>query len=65
MGDKLFAIPWSALRLDEDRKAFVLDVDKKTLETAPGFDKDNWPDLNETGYRSQVYAFYNVKPDWM
>ena len=39
MGNKLFAVPWSALRVDEDEKCFILDLDKRTLETAPGFDK--------------------------
>jgi hypothetical protein len=46
MGNKLFAMPWSAARVDEDRKCLILDVDKRTLESAPGFDKDNWPDKN-------------------
>src|SRR5882762_2063499 len=32
IGQKLFAIPWAALTLDEDRKCFMLDVDKSTLE---------------------------------
>ena len=31
MGDKLFAVPWDALTLDEDRKCFVLDADKAKL----------------------------------
>lgn len=43
IGDKLFAIPWSALALDADRKCFILDVDRASLESAPGFDKDHWP----------------------
>ncbi len=41
MGDKLFAIPWSRLALDEDNKRFLLNFDKDTLKQAPGFDKDN------------------------
>src|SRR6266853_483621 len=45
MGNKLFAVPWSALTVDEDEKCFILDVNQKTLESAPGFDKDNWPDM--------------------
>src|SRR6185503_17126902 len=61
MGDKLFAIPWTALRLDEERKCFVLDVDKKTLETAPGFDKDHWPDLSSADYQRSVYTHYGQK----
>ena len=43
MGNKLFAVPWSSLVVDEDEKCFILDVDQKTLESAPGFDKDDWP----------------------
>jgi sporulation protein YlmC with PRC-barrel domain len=58
LGDKLFAIPWTALRLDEDRKCFVLDVAKETLESAPGFDKDNWPDLSSDAYARSVYRHY-------
>ena len=45
MGNKLFAVPWSALRVDEDEKCFILDVDAAMLESAPGFDKNDWPDM--------------------
>src|SRR5579863_6271619 len=41
IGNKLFALPWAALTLDEDEKCFILNVDKQKLEQAPGFDKDN------------------------
>src|SRR5579859_2264987 len=64
MGNKLFAVPWSALTVDEDEKCFVLDVDKRTLESAPGFDKDNWPDMADTTWRSEVYKYYGAKPYW-
>src|SRR5437764_12153908 len=60
MGNKLFAIPWSVLKLDEDEKQFLLNVDKKTLENAPGFDKDNWPDMADTSWRSQIYSYYGA-----
>src|SRR5271170_3781370 len=36
MGSKLFALPWSTLKVDEDQKHFILDIDKKKLENAPG-----------------------------
>ena len=38
IGDKLFAIPWSALTLDTDRACFVLNVDVQRIKDAPGFD---------------------------
>lgn len=63
-GDKLFAVPWEALTLNEDEKCFILNADKRTLETAPGFDKDNWPDFGDTTWRSQVYQHYGVPPYW-
>ena len=44
LGNKLFAFPWSALRVDLPRKKVILDLDKKTLANAHGFDKDHWPD---------------------
>jgi sporulation protein YlmC with PRC-barrel domain len=64
MGDKLFAVPWNALTLDEDEKCFILDVDKQTLENAPGFDKDNWPDMADTNWRRQIYNYYKTEPYW-
>src|SRR5262245_48419869 len=43
IGGKLFAVSWEAVRLQPDGKTFVLDIPKETLESAPGFDKGNWP----------------------
>lgn len=64
MGDKLFAIPWSALTMDADRKCFVLDIAKEHLKNAPGFDKDHWPSMADPAWASQVYAYYNQQPYW-
>jgi sporulation protein YlmC with PRC-barrel domain len=64
MGNKLFAVPWSVLKVDEDEKCFILDLEKKTLEGAPGFDKSNWPDMADTGWGSEVYQFYGETPYW-
>ena len=64
MGNKLFAIPWSALKVNEDSKHFILNVDRKTLEAAPGFDKDNWPDMADTNWASQLNTYYGVAPYW-
>jgi sporulation protein YlmC with PRC-barrel domain len=57
MGNKLFAVPWSSLKVDEDEKCFILDVNKKMLEGAPGFDKSHWPDMG-----SEVYRYYGAAP---
>ena len=62
MGNKLFAVPWSALTVDEDEKCFILDVDKQTLENAPGFDKDNWPDMANSTWGSEVFRHDGASP---
>jgi len=64
LGDKLFAVPWSAMRVDEDDKCFLLDVSKSTLESAPGFNKDHWPDMANTTWGTEVYHHYGAAPYW-
>ena len=64
MGNKLFAVPWNAFTIDEENKEFILDVDKKILENAPGFDKDNWPDMANVDFGRQVYGHYGYTPYW-
>ncbi|MCC7646172.1 MULTISPECIES: PRC-barrel domain-containing protein [unclassified Janthinobacterium] len=58
MGDKLFAVPWERLTLDTVNKRFLLNVDKDLLKNAPGFDKDNWPDMGSEAWNQQMEAFY-------
>lgn len=62
LGEKLFAVPWEALKLDTENKRFVLNVAKDRLESAPGFDKDDWPDMADTTWAEGVNSFYGIKP---
>ena len=47
LGNKRFAFPWSALQVDSARKKVILNLDRKTLAMARGFDKDHWPEVND------------------
>lgn len=60
MGDRLFAVPWQALKLDTANKRFTLNVAKDKLKNAPGFDKDHWPSMADTSWASGVHSFYGV-----
>ncbi len=62
IGDKLFAVPWEALTINAEEHEFVLNVDKKTLENAPGFDKDNWPDMADPNWGSEIHGHYGTTP---
>ncbi|MBI5441164.1 MAG: PRC-barrel domain-containing protein [Deltaproteobacteria bacterium] len=65
LGDKLFAVPWSALRLDPDARQFIFDVEKEKLERAPGFDKDHWPSMADARWAAEVHSYYKSTPYWM
>lgn len=62
MGDKLFAVPWSALILDTVNERFVLNIDKERIATAPGFDKDAWPDMSDAAWVNELHQYYDIKP---
>lgn len=62
--NKLFAIPWEMLTLDTDDHEMVLDVNRETLENAPGFDKDNWPNFADTSWQTDVHKHYGREPYW-
>jgi sporulation protein YlmC with PRC-barrel domain len=60
VSDKYFAVPWDALRFSDDRTKVLLDVTKKDLKQAPGFDKKHWPDLSSRDQTIVIYEFYGV-----
>ena len=60
LGDKYFAVPWEAVQFSDDGKTLLLDVTKKDLKQAPGFDKTNWPDLSNREQALVIYEFYDV-----
>ena len=64
IGEKLFAIPWSALTLDTEEKCFRLDVGKERLQEAPGFDKDHWPSMADETWARNLHRYYGSNPYW-
>lgn len=64
IGNKLFALPWSALTVDEAKKRFVINVSREALDRMPGFDKEHWPDLNDLEYATGVYRQWGATPYW-
>jgi sporulation protein YlmC with PRC-barrel domain len=64
MGSKLFAIPWSAFKMQlfENELRIVLNVDKEVLTKAQGFDKSQLPLSYDQ--LSMVYKFFGYKPYW-
>lgn len=59
IGGRLFAIPFTELKLVAEKKLFVLDRDKEFLEKLPGFNKDHWPETNDH-YFEEVNQYWRL-----
>lgn len=64
LGDKLFAIPWEGLSVSQEEEMMYLNVPKEKLEKAPGFDKDNWPDMADPAFGSKIFTYYGYQVYW-
>jgi sporulation protein YlmC with PRC-barrel domain len=74
LGEKFFAIPWRAFQTvadndkDKDDKGeidkLILNVDKDRMQNAPGFDKDNWPNMADAEWGQTVHSYYKQDDYW-
>lgn len=64
VAERFFALPWNALRLDVERKCFMLDADKSIFENAPVFDKEHWPDNPDRQWHERIHTHYHARPYW-
>ena len=65
MGGKLFAIPFSELRVDTARELFVLKREKDYLKNSPGFDPAHWPDTNDHTYFNNVDTYWDAQAPYL
>lgn len=59
IGEKLFAVPWRALSLNERDHIFILDVDRRRMEESPGFDPNRWPDMADPAWEAEAGEVYS------
>ena len=64
MGDKLYAVPWSAFTIPKDAKKIIVKIDKEQLKQAPRIDADHWPDTLDDKLAADLGTFYSVSPYW-
>jgi sporulation protein YlmC with PRC-barrel domain len=60
LGERLFAVPWQALALDTVNKRMTLNIPKERIENAPGFDTNNWPNMADQQWASQIHSYYGT-----
>ncbi|MEO5804176.1 MAG: PRC-barrel domain-containing protein [Verrucomicrobiota bacterium] len=62
--DKLYAVPPSVFTRSSDERWLVFNTDKETLKSAPGFEKNNWPQAGDHKFTTEVYRFSHQRPYW-
>jgi len=64
LGEKWFAIPWGAFEPSSGFGAMTLDVSEEALKKAPGFDKDQWPELANRRWATAAHDAFRQRPYW-
>jgi sporulation protein YlmC with PRC-barrel domain len=64
LGEKLFAIPFSAFDFNVTKNQYVLDVSRDRLIAAPGFDPEQWPTMSEEKWNREISTYYGRTPYW-
>jgi len=59
--NRMFAIPWEAVKVDLETNAFTLNKGKTVLESAPSFTPDPWANLPTSQWTGAVSAYWKEK----
>lgn len=54
---------WFTTDEKDANRQFVLNVTRDKLDSAPGFNRDKWPDMSNAQWASEIHAFYGEKQD--
>ena len=65
IGDRYHPLPWSVLHYDTNAGAYVIDLDKRVLEGAPTFGRDETVNWDDRAWGTRVHDYYGVPPYWM
>jgi sporulation protein YlmC with PRC-barrel domain len=60
--EKLHAVPLQAFQPAADGTSLTLNVDKEKLAQSEGFDKNNWPDINNPAWGAEIQRLQSEKP---
>jgi sporulation protein YlmC with PRC-barrel domain len=61
LGNRVFVIPWEAVKVDLETNTFTLSEDKIVLESTPSFALDTWANLPTLQWTGTVTAYWQEK----
>lgn len=57
--DRYVAVPMQSLKRTGDKDEFVISKTRAELESAPSFERDKWPNINDLKYRATIERYGN------
>ena len=64
IGDRHYPLPWPQLRYDVAYGGYVVNLDKRVLEGAPSYGRDEPGSWNDPRWERSVYDYYKTQPYW-
>jgi sporulation protein YlmC with PRC-barrel domain len=64
IGEKYFPVPWSALNYNESEHAYIVNLTRDQLKSAPADSIEELTRGDGSAYRDRAYAFYKTPKDW-
>ncbi len=64
IGDRHHPLPWGVLKYDTGEDGYVVALDKKTLEGAPTFGRDETVDWTDRAWGTSLHNYYGIPPYW-
>jgi len=61
IGERLFAVPWSAISASSDGKRVTTSISPSELNSETSFDKDKWPDVGQTKWTMEPYSYDSMQ----
>jgi sporulation protein YlmC with PRC-barrel domain len=65
MGEEFHPVPWASLDYSPDENAYVVNMTKDQLKSAPADSIDALTRDDGTGYRDQAYDYYGAERYWI
>jgi hypothetical protein len=65
IGARHYPLPWGALKYDPSHGAYVIGLDKSTLDGAPSYDDGETVAWEDHDWGKNVHDYYDATPYWM
>lgn len=61
---KFAAVPFGALTPAETKRTYILDASWEKIKMAPSFNRNEWPEVADRKWETDIYRYYGITPPW-